>query len=380
LKILGKICSIWLSLLIVSCGGGGGGVGSEQSPDKITNIDTAPTPPLDLVAVGFNQLLDITWKAVDGTTSYSIYIASEPNVNKGNYSTLADGKIISGVIGTAFSIAPLDNGKKYYLTITSINSKGESSNSSEVFVIPNYMSILESVVNDTGITGCFDGYNDIIDCEHADALIGGDASYGRDSIISEINKIGNGPEGFDFTKLDINGDELPYEATDHSCVKDNVTGLTWEIKKDDEQLHHHQALYSYYSTDKKFIGEHSFFGIKDGGSCVGSDCDTESFINAVSEEGYCGYTDWRLPSVMELTSFYHVRSHSVDNVLYEEGIIRFDIQYQFSNTTWTSTVNGDSLTDITPSIIHYNGVKSLPFSTIHNTRLVRGSYLGAYDD
>ncbi|NQZ89627.1 MAG: DUF1566 domain-containing protein [Colwellia sp.] len=373
MKIFKALCFIWLSMILISCGGGGG-----QSIDKIVPVDTPVTPPVGLAVAGFNQLLDITWKRVDGASSYSIYFASEPNVNKDNYMTLSDGNVISGVASNAFSIAPLENGKTYYLSITAVNLKEESSNSYEVSVTPNYMSILNSEVNDTGQTGCFDGYYNMIDCGDEGALIGGDSSYGRDALMAQIKKLGDGPESFDFTKLDIHGGELPYESTSHSCVKDNVTGLLWEIKKNDEQLHHYQALYSYYSTDKKFIGDLPFFGIKNGGVCEGSDCDTESFINAVNDEIYCGYTDWRVPTVRELNTFNHVRSHSIDNVLYEEGIIRFDIQHEYSNTTWTSTVPFDALK---PMFMFYGGrFASMDFFKIHNTRLVRGSYLGANDD
>lgn len=64
------------------------------------------------------------------------------------------------------------------------------------------------------------------------------------------NDDSDGHAGFSFTKLDANGNELLANATDWSCVKDNVTGLIWEVKQGgngtvgDEGLHDADDTYT----------------------------------------------------------------------------------------------------------------------------------------
>ncbi|PQJ96213.1 hypothetical protein [Chromatium okenii] len=64
-------------------------------------------------------------------------------------------------------------------------------------------------LNDTGITTCSNATNGL-PCPVA-GFPGQDAEFGSNS--------------FDFTKLDAAGNDLPATATDHTCVRDNVTGL-----------------------------------------------------------------------------------------------------------------------------------------------------------
>ena len=58
------------------------------------------------------------------------------------------------------------------------------------------------------------------------------ATHGRDALAraGQLQKVGGGEAGFDFTKLDANGNALPASATSWDCVRDNVTGLIWEVK------------------------------------------------------------------------------------------------------------------------------------------------------
>ena len=83
-------------------------------------------------------------------------------------------------------------------------------------------------VQDTGILSCFDV--DSTEPCTSEAVKEQDAKSGRDSVASLLFKTGTGTGGFDFTKLDINGDEVPDTATVYSCIRDNVSGLIWEVK------------------------------------------------------------------------------------------------------------------------------------------------------
>jgi hypothetical protein len=100
-------------------------------------------------------------------------------------------------------------------------------------------------LNDTGIVTCGDASNNELPCPVAD-YPGQDAEYGRDVTHNDPS---DGHAGFSFTKLDANGSDLPASATDWSCVRDNVTGLIWEVKTDDGGLRDQDWKYTWYNPD-----------------------------------------------------------------------------------------------------------------------------------
>ncbi|MFP3374430.1 hypothetical protein, partial [Pseudomonas sp. SIMBA_068] len=57
-----------------------------------------------------------------------------------------------------------------------------------------------------------------------------DAELGRDSFANRIDKAGIGNLAFDYTKLNQFADEVDDSSEDFSCIRDNVTGLVWEVK------------------------------------------------------------------------------------------------------------------------------------------------------
>jgi len=157
-------------------------------------------------------------------------------------------------------------------------------------------------LNDTGITTFGDATSNTLPAEPAD-YPGQDASYGRDAAAQAgtLSKIGGGRAGFDFTKLGPGGNELPATATSWSCVRDNVTGLIWEVKTDDSGLRDKDNTYTWYNPDGSTNGGSA--GTQNGGTCTGGiNCDTTSYVQVVNSQGVCGYSDWRLPSVDELRS------------------------------------------------------------------------------
>ena len=189
-------------------------------------------------------------------------------------------------------------------------------------------------LNDTGIDWCADGdTNYHMDgtagqkdegCGNIAATFPGqDGMMGRDAQArvaaldgTAFPKTGGGDAGFDFTKV-CNSGEIAGEGgdclesavlgdgpNDWACTRDNVTGLIWEVKVDDDShLRHMGHTYTWYNTDAATNGGNA--GTANGGTCTGSHCDTQAFVTAVNAAGLCGATDWRMPEDVELQSIVH---------------------------------------------------------------------------
>jgi len=104
---------------------------------------------------------------------------------------------------------------------------------------------LERPLNGTGLDWWADDQSVHLTSEPAD-YPGQDASYGRD--VTQDNDA-DGHAGFSFTKLDSDGSVLPANAVNRSCVRDNVTGLVWEVKSNDGGLRDRSWTYSWYNPD-----------------------------------------------------------------------------------------------------------------------------------
>ncbi|HLF96514.1 MAG TPA: DUF1566 domain-containing protein [Methylococcaceae bacterium] len=151
-------------------------------------------------------------------------------------------------------------------------------------------------LNDTGIATCSNETQNGLPCP-VNGYPGQDAEYGRDATHNDDS---DGRAGFSFTKLDGNGQALSAGAASWSCVRDNVTGLEWEVKTDDGGLRDKDNTYTWYNPDSASNGGSA--GTANGGSCTGSNCDTQAYVQAVNAAGLCGHADWRLPEREELRS------------------------------------------------------------------------------
>jgi hypothetical protein len=119
----------------------------------------------------------------------------------------------------------------------------------------------------------------------------------------EGRKFGMQPPTFDFTRIDAHGKEYKadgdYPSHPWACVRDNRTSLTWEVKTA-AGLHAGGNTYTWLNNDAASNGGDK--GTADGGDCLDSRCDTQSYIAALNQAQACGYKDWRLPQRYELGS------------------------------------------------------------------------------
>ena len=79
-----------------------------------------------------------------------------------------------------------------------------------------------------------------------------------------------------YTKLDASGAELSNDAKEWAITFDSSTGLYWEVKSASDDIHSKDGVYSYSKAKKNFIAK-------------------------LNEENFGGFSDWRLPTLQELT-------------------------------------------------------------------------------
>jgi len=132
----------------------------------------------------------------------------------------------------------------------------------------NVAAQIQGQLNDTGITFCSDGAFNVASCGIS-TYPRQDAEFGRDVFYNDDK---DGHAGFSFSKISAIGENLPLNATEWTCVKDNITGLLWEVK-----------------TAKNALGSYTFVEV-------------EKFVKTINGQKLCGETNWRLPQIQELQS------------------------------------------------------------------------------
>jgi parallel beta-helix repeat protein len=167
-------------------------------------------------------------------------------------------------------------------------------------------------VPDTGQTKCYDNDNEIPCPNPGEDFYGQDANY-------NIN-----PQSF--SKLDAQANELPYSATEWTMVRDNISGLIWEVKTDDGSIHDKDNKYTWYDSNPETNGGYT--------GTNGNGTDTEDFIKSLNESNYGGFSDWRLPSLKELVSIvYYGKRNPATNESYFPKIMS---AFYWSSTSYAN--------------------------------------------
>ncbi len=123
-------------------------------------------------------------------------------------------------------------------------------------------------------------------------------------------------KNFRLQKVGSQGEPMTHLQGPWSCVKDLNTGLIWEVKTDKEDLRDYRWNYSWFNADD------SVRGVEDGGSCfnplredvkdiipTNPGCHTMNYVEQVNRQGLCGYSDWRLPDILELATLIDNDAH-----------------------------------------------------------------------
>ena len=200
--------------------------------------------------------------------------------------------------------------------------------------------------------------------------------YGRDAAaaVGLQTKTGAGAKGFDYTKIANNGSTLASgaalgtAATDWACTKDNVTGLTWEVKVNDAaHLRHQTHTYTWYNSDG--ATNSGIAGNTGANTCnttlPSSLCNTEAFVTAVNAAALCTYTDWRMPTLRELFTLFNAdgSSPSIDSSYFPNTSVSY---------YWSGSSSTIGLTDAW-NVDFWDGYRyALPKTSNFNVRLVRG--------
>lgn len=203
-------------------------------------------------------------------------------------------------------------------------------------------------INDTGQLKCY-GQNDVTECNN-EVFPRQDAVLGRDSFVTNEDKTGAGLAAFDFTKLDDKGFPiLDDSATEFSCVKDNNTGLIWEVKQantgalpPNTKLRDARNTYTWLL----FNYPNGHVGV-DRTICANNDhCDTQRYIEVVNKENYCGGRNWRLPTFTELMGLFNYGEVAGSSYVLDPAYFPNTANPAWSGTVyyWTSQISIEGAT------------------------------------
>ena len=365
---------------------------SEILKFEILVTDSDGLTALDKVTVTVDSLpvfTNVNVIAGDGEITLSWELNDDKQLDYITYFNIENGeqinfKTINGIHESEHSISGLTNGLPYYFKLYSSTPESVRHVTEGIPKSPS-----TGLLNDTGLYYDADHMkaradilnsgedrlkarenlykalkegvpNDLLPefCSDKNGIGQQDCSHGRNAQLlagnlsrSGINRYIN---GFDFNALDATGNLHIDFQKPWTCVRDNHTGLVWEVKTNDGGIHDKDNKYRWGGKTAKGNGLGAYYP------------DWNVLVNGSNADYFCGYNDWRVPTLKEL--------HSV--VDYSRNGPAFDINF-FQNTTsmsqyWTSSPFAESDEDAWFIFLYEPVGNKDKREKNHYVRLVRG--------
>ena len=347
--------SFYFSLKITDVAGNSSGATATLN---VSNTYTTPDITASTGAPNFDQL-SLSWPTTTGLT-YDLYRSSDSACDLSDATNCADPALYTALdlsgggqidIGLDFFstyyywLGAQINGEVVSLspTPTEANTTGPALNDTGVTQGGDYPSGFDTLGDGTACNGGYlvDDNGDVIadPDNHSGnstfvAFAAEDCELGRDADAT-LNDDRDGNAGFSFTRLNIDGSEYSgsgdYGAAPWACVLDNVTGLIWEVKTNDNTLRDRDEGFTWYNSSTA--------------EGTPSAQDTDDFVDYVNENmevnsgnGLCGQTNWRLPTVQELVGISDFSTYApvVDTSYFPNARTG---KYEWS---WTADLNSDT--------------------------------------
>lgn len=293
----------------------------------IVQASFALSAPSGIEATGGDQQVELTWTEITGANGYCVYTSNAENITPATAASYQTREC--GITTPAYTATGLTNNTTYYFVLTTVDADNqESAASDEVSVA--LITQTPTLLNDTGITTGFDFTNNVIGGCSVDAIDQQDCSHGRDA--QTLTKTGDGAAGFDFTRLNADGTEYTgsgdYSSNPWACVKDNHTGLIWEVKTPAGNGDIHAADNTYRWGGKTALLTADYGARYD---------DWNSLVDGSNNNNLCGFNNWRVPNINELTSIVHLGK--------SDGTAAIDTDF-FPNTAINKYWSASPLADI----------------------------------
>jgi len=201
---------------------------------------------------------------------------------------------------------------------------------------------LAQLLPDTGQTKCYDNIQEIPCPQPGESFYGQDAQH---------------PCNLQsYTKLDDNGNDLPDEATEWVMVRDNVTGLVWEVKQDKDAIQNYENP---HDADNRYTWYDGVTGTPGDGT------DTQDFIDALNTSQFGGFNDWRMPTIKDLSFIRNMNTY--------DPAINTDYFPNTVSTYWSSNSYGSPLINMQRYYFRFSDgfVSHNVYSATHYVRAVR---------